>query len=110
MSCSGLNIYSPNCCDVQLYASPVNAAAVLIVDGRRNTLDTTTLRVPSGSWQWYSIVLCPLTNKLYAPPADTNVMLIVDPDTNTVDTTLLQIPYSHRGWTGIAYSNISKTM
>ena len=96
--------------NVQMYASPVNADAVLIVDGRMNTLDTTTLRVPSGGFKWYSIVLCPLTNKLYAPPSDSDVMLIVDPDTNTVDTTLLRMQSGNAKWTSIAYSNVSKAM
>ena len=95
---------------MQLYASPVNAGAVLIIDGRTNTMDTTTLRVPNGGWKWYSIVFCPLTNKLYAAPSDSNVVLIIDPEVNTVDTTLLAVQSGNGKWTSFAYSNISATM
>jgi len=77
--------YAPN--TGKLYATPADAAAVLVVDPATNETDSVNLGVPDpeGENKWFGCSYATVTGKLYGAPRSSATVLVIDPVTNTTD-------------------------
>jgi hypothetical protein len=68
----------------KIYATPIGAVAVLIIDPRTNASDYQFgIRVPNGPNKWVgSCTWAPNTGRLYFAPLNAGTILVVDPITN----------------------------
>jgi len=76
----------------KIYGIPCSADAVLVIDPAKGTVDSTSMRVPSGNFMWAFGVLAPATGKIYGIPCSADAVLVIDPVKGTADGTSMKVP------------------